>query len=134
MTSKAVKKVLVFLLFCAGFMAHVPPIKADEAFNNEMLAIATARLTQVGYKLDGMVGIVDENNALCKKRWDEILLYIPEGASPPNPKPEDRPELIGKNYQAVYFRHKQENLREGWIWVFVDRDTKKVIFFQEEAN
>ncbi len=106
---------------------------SQDSAKARILAAATERLKRAGYNLDGMEALYDEGNALWRERWDQILVYIPEGASPPNPKPEDQPPLIGRNYQAVQFRTKTAGI-PAQIWVFVDRDTQEVIHFQEEAN
>ena len=93
---------------------------------------AVGKVAQLGFKTDNMKMIYDQNNAMFRaylqnkgvsvynrktRKWDPM---------PPSAPEERVPELAGKDYQVVYFQPKDKK-KDGDIWVFVDRNTGKVI-------
>jgi hypothetical protein len=94
----------------------------------QILSIASDYLKKIGYDPEGRAIVYDENNEAWRKNWKQKLYIIPEGASGHVPGPDD-PQLLEKNYQALYVTGEM-----SVIWVFVDKDTGRVIKYHEESK
>lgn len=82
----------------------------------------------IPYDLNGIESIYDEDNKLWNTEWNRRRNYFGN-------LPQIYPPLTGKDYQAVYFRPPEtRGLRAAGVWVFIDKDSGKIIAQQGEAN
>lgn len=110
----------------------------NEVKRKDILRAATAKANELGYDLEDMDIVYDEQNRKIKEHLLHERVYVyneeadkwdPEESSTPE---KEYPALKGKNYQAVYFGPKfdPEKIQLGGdLWVFVDGDTGEVISF-----
>ncbi len=97
-----------------------------------ILTIAISKAEEVGYKTEEMEVIYDEENRELKKHFkrtgiseydEETSEWKPISSTTPE---KEYPELIGRNYQAVYLGPK-ELILGGDLWVLIDKNTGEVI-------
>jgi hypothetical protein len=127
------KLVINFFVLTLLFVPFAYP-QPDKLTKEQVLDIALNKAKDLGYKVEDMDILYDENNAAIKKHllregvstynvitkeWVKDLATTPE---------KEYPELSGKDYQSVYFGPKEMRLG-GDLWVFIDRDSGKIIKF-----
>jgi len=98
----------------------------------DILSAAIKKANDLGYEIKEMNVSYDEGNKALKKHLKRIGVSVYnektgewEPELPRTPE-QEYPELAGRNYQAIYFGPK-EMLKGGDLWVFIDKDTGKVI-------
>ncbi|MBI2095821.1 MAG: hypothetical protein HYT89_06605 [Candidatus Omnitrophica bacterium] len=102
----------IFEDFSASFVRAGLPKEADR---NLIIQSAADQAKALGYDVSQMDVFYDEGNQKAEKYFEDSGMPLHQNAT-----------LLGKNYQVVYFAPKQMQFG-GDLWVFVDRDTGKVI-------
>lgn len=107
--------------------------QSDKLTKEQITQIAIGKAQALGYKIEDMDIIYDEDNQKIKEHLTRrgVSTYNEdtkawEKDSPTTPE-QEYPELKDKDYQSVYFGPRGEGIKGGDLWVFIDKNTGEVI-------
>lgn len=124
-------KKLILLILALVFLnsSCVYAQEKKELSKEEILSVALNKAKGIPYNVDNMQPVFDENNERWKKTYEMYCTYHKD-------LPDEEPQLAGKDYQAVYFMPKdaKEGTFYAGLWVFIDKKTGEMIYFEEEPN
>ena len=127
---RSVGVILLILLFALSFTS----CKQRELSKEEIIQIATVKAKGLGFNIEEMDILYDEENRALKEHLlrkgvsiynRETKEWIPASSTTPE---EEYPLLTGRNYQAVYFGPKVM-MKGGDLWIFIDKNTGEVITY-----
>ena len=126
------KRLITLMVVLLSFCFVVVSFAKTELAKEEIMNIAVKKANALGFFKEKMSVTYDEGNEIIKEytknagvsvynketgKWGKELSATPEKRFP---------ELIGRNYQAIYFGP-EEMQKGGDLWIFVDKESGEII-------
>ncbi|MBI4365324.1 MAG: hypothetical protein HY543_00740 [Deltaproteobacteria bacterium] len=109
----------VLVIFCFGSLAMCKEKKENMHISiGQAVEKANTKAIQLGYDVSTMTVSADENNAKWRQFTGRVNLraHLPDISK----------QITGKEYFAVYYRPKIEQLG-GDLWIFINRNNGEVL-------
>lgn len=116
---------LIIFIFGCGYLNN--EVKSMKITIEEAIKIANKEAEKLNYNVSEMNIKIDENNTVWKKYSSSINFSI--GSTFLDDNQEIKTKLKNKSFWAIYYMPKNINQFGGDLWIFINKDTGKIILF-----